>query len=809
MINKLVQNIKRNLFKFPSFFIVIPYIVGIIASYFIVKKISFINLNFSILIQIILTLSTIILYVKVKKNSGYFFILFLLLLCLGLIRFSFVYHKYSENNISGKIAEFKGKTLKLYGALVEQPDQNENRIKLIINTDSIFTNNNSIPVHGNVMIYVYKNKYIESFTEKIEYGDYIEISGNLEELPHRRNPGEFDYGEYLKLHDVRAVFSSYGYEKIKLIEHTSPDYFKKNIFYPIKKYSLFKIDEYMGGDEGEFMKGLVLGDRSNISKEIRENFVNDGISHIIAVSGLNVACVIIIISLFLQLFPLKNIYKIIITILALLFYMNLTGNVPSIVRATVMSCVFLISLLIERKSLSLNVISFAALIILLIDPRQLFDAGFILSFWAILSLFLIYPRLENIISKQKFYYKIQEDTLFSKSAKVLILLIIGTLAAQIGTIPITAIMFKKISLVSLITNMVAIPVSNIGMAMGFLMILVSLVSAWAASAIAVSAAFLLQLLLKFIDFFANLNFSFVNTFNLDLFFLVCFYLSAVVLFFIKKFSLTSRLILVILIILNFLFFDSLKNKSDKVRLTYLDVGNSSSCLITTPSNYTAMINAGTSTTRYSSAENNVIPYLKLLGKNHVDLLIISSMNKDEFKNLISLVKNFPVSRMLVPQIFKSIIETAGINQYFYGINIEYLDSSKILDKTNGLRFVIECDKVTKSKLNISVNYGEQKYVFNEFQPIPNQTTSFTAIAVNTSVLKVPSSGSFTLISPDYIIKTNPVNVIISSRGERKQLNSDVFSSSLTKIGINVFKTSEHGAIIFETDGNKTDLVNWE
>ena len=329
-------------------------------------------------------------YFKVRKQPHLYFLLFSSLLLLGIFRFISIYQSLEPKDISGKIKDMHGKNVKLFGCVIEQPEQDDNRIKFILDADSIVTYNGSIPVNGNVIVSVYKNKYSDIFKQKFNYGDYVQIQGELESLPHKRNPGEFDYGEYLKLHGIDAGFISFGFEKISFLYSTNPNFFKKNVIYPIKKYTLVTIDRFIGGDEGEFMKGLLLGERSNISNEIKENFVNDGISHIIAVSGLNVAYVIIIVTLLLQLFPFKNNLKIFITLMVLLFYMNLTGNVPSIVRATIMSCVFLISLVFERKITPLNVLSLSALLILLFDPRQLFDAGFLLSFWAIfiISLYL-------------------------------------------------------------------------------------------------------------------------------------------------------------------------------------------------------------------------------------------------------------------------------------------------------------------------------------------------------------------------------------------------------------------------------------
>ena len=188
----------------------------------------------------------------------------------------------------------------------------------------------------------------------------------------------------------------------------------------------------------------------------------------------------------------------------------------------------------------------------------------------------------DIIHNFKFLDVIKKENIFKNTIYALLILLMGTLAAQIGTLPITAIMFKKISLVSLVTNMVAIPVSNLAMAMGFLLVFVSLVSGWAAVLIGTTSGFILSLLLKFIDFFAHFNFSFIETYTADYFFLISFYAIVYFLLFYKNCNYLTRILISILIIANYFTYKSISSYNDRLNLTYLDVGNSNSCFMDYP-----------------------------------------------------------------------------------------------------------------------------------------------------------------------------------------------------------------------------------
>jgi len=798
--------------KYPAVYTLVPLAAGIIACYLINYEIFKTAAAFPAILQVFLAGAALIFYIKLSKSFIRLFILFsAALLALGYLRFEFVYNRNSENNISEKIYQFKDKEVTLYGTLIEQPEVKDERVRMIIETDSIKLGANTFTATGNVQAVIYKNRYRESVPKQIDYGDFIRLTGKLEALPHRRNPGEFDYGEYLKLHGIDASFISFGFENIQPIANKDLSFYKSNIIYPFKSYSITTIDKLVGGEEGEFLKGLVLGERSNISKETKVEFTNAGVSHIIAVSGLNVAYVILIIGGLLIFVPVSRTYKIFITIIFLVFYMNLTGNVPSIVRATIMASVFLLSQVFERKTISYNIIAFSAIVILLIDPQQLFDAGFILSYGAILSIVFFYPKLNLLIASTGVYEKLNTENPLHKTVKFTLALVLGTLAAQIGTLPVTAMMFKKISVVSLFTNIIAIPLSNAALAIGFIAIIFSTFSLWIAQVFASAVSFLLYWLLKFIEVSANLDFSFVETYWAD-WLLVIFYYSVIfILFTAKKENYKPKIAAVVLLIANFFIIRSIVNENSNATLTYLDVGNSSSCLISSPNGSNVLVDAGTSSIKYTSAERNVIPYLKSRGVKELDLLIVTSLNKDEFRNLIYFVKNFPVKKILIPAYYKPVFEEIEFKLYFEKVNIEFINTSKIISDFSGLRFyLIYVNKsVTGSSMLVHFLYGNELFTFSDTKDINEEYLyGLVRICDTTAVLKVPASGSFNFTSAEFLVKSNPKNIIISSSRSYKRLNSDIFSETMEKSGIKVFKINESGAVIFETDGEKTESVKW-
>jgi competence protein ComEC len=791
--------------KYPASVTAVSLAAGILISYYSKLNLSALPYIFFLIMLIAFAAVTIYVYKTISRGELFLFTYIALLIIYGILSFQFKYYKVEENNISKFSSSLKDNKSILTGTIAEQPEVKGDRIRLLIDADSI----NGNGCAGNVLATVYKNMYENDTLRKFIYGDKVTIKGELQNLPHQRNPGEFDYGEYLKLHDISVVFTASGFDKIELAGHDEPNFFKSKIIIPVKEYSVKVINEQIGGDEGEYLKGLVLGERSNISKEMKENFINAGVAHIIAVSGLNVAYVIIIVWGVLIFIPIRHSHKIIITILFLLFYMNLTGNTPSIVRATIMASIFLLAQVIERKPNPYNIISFAGLVILLIDPRQLFDAGFILSFSAILSIIIIYPRLEKLMNGISFYRNLNNEGIFGKIVKGIMVLFLGTFAAQLGTLPITAIMFKKISIVSLGANLFAIPLSNIALALGFVMIIFSTFSSWLASVFASLNLFLMYAQLLLIQICAEFDFAYVETYFVDRMMFVFYYIELVLGLTITKQNYKARVAMIVLVTLNFFVWKAVFDKTDKAEITYIDVGNSNSTFIKMPEGTSILINTGSSTEKYTSAQRNVIPYLKTQGVGELDLLIINSLNVNEFRNLIYLVNNFHVNKILVPIHYKPVFERKGINSLFNQITVEFVDGSRIVNKLGKFRIYLYYDK-GESMLTQFI-YGEQNFLFCDSYNIEEDIFNVTILPpeAESKILRTSGAGSFDYTSAEFLTKVNPELVIISqSKTPKKKLHSDVFKTTLENFGIDVMNTGENGALIFKTDGEVTEKVEW-
>jgi len=203
------------------------------------------------------------------------------------------------------------------------------------------------------------------------------------------------------------------------------------------------INYYLPPAEAGFTQGILLGERSGISLETRQVFAETGTIHILAISGLHVGIIATILYFLLKLCGLKRISRSLLIIIFLTCYAFITGSRAPVVRATIMASVYLIGLMMERENNSLNTLSLAALVILLINPQELFQIGFQLSFITVLTIVTLAPRLPGR------YFAV-------------------SLAAWLGSAPLVAGYFGIISPVAILANLVVIPLLS-------LVILVSLI----------------------------------------------------------------------------------------------------------------------------------------------------------------------------------------------------------------------------------------------------------------------------------------------------------------------------------------------
>lgn len=290
-------------------------------------------------------------------------------------------------------------------------------------------------------------------TPLLRVGDGISASSVLEQ-PHNSNGIAFDYARYL----VRHGYSGQTFIYKTNWQPTCADIRNLPLFARARlaalKYRQRLLDKYRQlGFDGEVLSvlsAMTLGYKGAMTKELREQFSVSGASHVLALSGLHLGIIYAILSC---LFVWKRRFAIghIIALSAVWAYVFITGLSPSTVRSALMITIYALAVISGRDRMSLNALSFAALVMLAINPCDIFDVGFQMSFSAVLFILVFYRRIYNCLPSGLLRHAV---------VRRIWQLTAVSFAAQIGVAPLILLYFGRISCYFLITNFVVIPVTT-------------------------------------------------------------------------------------------------------------------------------------------------------------------------------------------------------------------------------------------------------------------------------------------------------------------------------------------------------------
>lgn len=294
----------------------------------------------------------------------------------------------------------------------------------------------------------------------LQSGDVIMWPAALQEIGNMGNPDEMDYARYM--------LESKG---IRYEQHLTKSQVKKTGFAPTFSTRLANIrrgiqlsvfNSRLSPSAQQFVVALLLGNSSLIDKTVRERFSAAGVAHVLALSGLHVGIIAIII--WWLLFPLDYVRlkkaRLVITLAVMLLFAVFTGLSPSVVRATVMTGFVFASLIFNRRLMSLNALAMAALVILVLSPMSVYNVGFQLSFITVGAI-LGFARLPKSIESRHKWVNYFSST------------VITSLVAMLATAALSAYYFHSVSLLTVISNLLILPVLPLFMMLGALFLLVT------------------------------------------------------------------------------------------------------------------------------------------------------------------------------------------------------------------------------------------------------------------------------------------------------------------------------------------------
>ncbi len=310
----------------------------------------------------------------------------------------------------------------------------------------------------------YKNMYLYlKCKEKLEYGNEVKIYGKYEIPNQASNYKGFNYRNYLKTLKIAGTIKS---QKIEVIKKESIDFFccKINELSTILKNRIEKLA--LEKEEKAILLGILLGDKSDIEEETIVNFSESNLIHILAISGMHIAYIILITSTVFNKLIGKH-YSKIITSVVLIFYMFLTKFPITLVRAGISGIISILSNFFYKKNDIWQSLSLSLIIILINNPFSILNIGLQLSYLAIIGIIVFQNILQNIIKdnmekiKKRAIRKNKKNKLFvikllnSKIGKIVFDSFLLTISCMITIVPVLAYYFNSISIFSIFISILA------------------------------------------------------------------------------------------------------------------------------------------------------------------------------------------------------------------------------------------------------------------------------------------------------------------------------------------------------------------
>ena len=668
----------------------------------------------------------------------------------------------------------------------------------------------------------------------LEYGDIISFKGEFQEPSKKRNYGGFDYKNYLKTLKIYGTVKCESYNILEKNKGNILISFTNKISNSVKE----KIYDLLDKREANLLIGLLLGDDDNIDDDIEESFKISSLSHILAVSGMQVTYIITAMYFIFNNLLGKRKTKIVIIII-LIFYTILTGFSPSIVRASIMGILIMGAGLFYRKNDIWNSIAISLLLMLIYNPFLITNVGLQLSYLGTIGIILLNKTFLRIFNKIRFEKYILNRKIINIVSKIIEILTV-TISASVVVFPIMLYNFNLFGTYFLITNLLASIIIGPITIFGTVIVIISFVFLKIGKLLSIILEISLNTLV-FVSNFSKLPFSKIYITTPKISMIIFYYVLIIFFNYIYKIynnrnlSLTqirfrnlialykykikeiynnkkSRkkfISILILIVFCFNIYNFFIIKRE-LKIYFVDVGQGDSTFIVTPKNETILIDGGGSlVTDFDVGESTLLPYILDRGYKKIDLMFVSHFDQDHIGGLFKILEELKVERVCISkqeedsenyQRFLNIVKEKNIQ-----VLVVKIGDKIVLD--NNLYFnvlwpkdkQIEENKLNNNAIVMKLNYNNFSMLFTgDIEKKAEEEileTYKNSKMLESDILKVAHHGSKTSTTNEFLNKVKPKIALIGV-GKDNMFGhpSNTTIEKLENMGIKIYRTDLNGEI---------------
>ncbi len=648
-------------------------------------------------------------------------------------------------------------------------------------------------------------------------GSLVIVQGEYRSFAHATNPGEFDAADYYRIMGQQGrVMKSHCVKA-----SGTYNVFEENM-YRLKEYLSLLLENCYPSEDASVMKAMLLGEKGTLDEEVKELYQQNGIIHILAISGLHLSVIGMGCHKLFHKMRLPNVVNIMLSTGLMYCYGTMTGMGISMLRAYIMFAMHLFAGVLGRTYDLLTAVTVAALLILVQQPLYLQHSGFLFSFGAICGIGIFLPAVEeNLLGTGR----------IEKA-------VVSGVAVSVSTLPVYLSFYYEFPPYSVLLNLIVIPCMTLVLLGG----LTSMALASLLLSLGAVAAYPVQILLRFYEKCCD----------------VCLKLPANkwVIGCPKPWQIIAFLgILVLLAALNgrltkLYFWQGVLcallvltiRVPQGLRITMVDVGQGDCIYLTEDDGMHILIDGGSSD-KSKVADYQIMPFLKYEGVSYLDAVIVTHPDNDHISGIRTLLEEAGTSGISVGTLYLPDVGEAGRNENYHELE-KLAQQQNVTVRYIGRGDVIHCGEVMLTCLHpdkgwnttdvnaystvLYLTYGdftalftgdvegegersvldemEQRMLGKELQS-DFYAEGFTEWnKVNITLLKVAHHGSKNSTKEDFLRLVNPRIALISAgRNNRYGHPHEELIERLENCGSMIYRTQRSGAVTVSVRGGKVHV----
>lgn len=746
----------------------------------------------------LILMGTFVFAASYSRDTPYFWLM------LSLLAFASGGYRYAFVPGTSDLAQYNaigGATIE--GVIVSEPDYRDDRVQVRLSSENIQFGSEIYETSGLVLVNAPR-------LTTLAYGNRIRVTGQLS------TPAVYDTFSYADYLAREGVFSLMDNTIIEVIGENEANVAFDALF-RFKNHLMSLISNALPDPEAALLTGILLGNERGIAPNLADDFTRVGASHVIAISGFNMAIISgLVMGILENRFSDRKWIATSIGIIVLAIYTLLVGANAAVVRAAIMSSLLFIAPQMNRKSYVPASLAFVAIAMSFQNPLILWDLSFQLSFFAVLGLVLFTVPLE------RWFDNVMSAIVPAPLAKPLINFlnepIVVSIAALIMTLPLIILYFGRLSLVSLLVNLLIVPVQGLLLLCGGLALIIAIISPGLAQVLFWLDWILLRWTISVVRFFGDFQYADIQISlhpSLVWGFFAFIIGGAIVNATRPKWAvriahmIRSQPILPtlglagtgIIILIASIF---MSHPDGNLHVWFLDVGHSNAVLIETPDGTHILVDGGRFPSRLLTSIGDHVPFYD----REIEVVIVTHPDEFDLGALPSVLRRYSAGVVLTngqPNLGDGYAE---IEDALSASEIVPVQAGYILDIADGTRIEILHPQLRPDlssnfgdyAMVLRISYGDVSFLLTSDL---SQTGQFTLLEsgqwVGASVLQLPQHGTVRSLSQEFLDAVQSQVVVAQYDATNRRGDPDEGVLAMVNEQI-LLETGETGTLHLWTDG---------